>query len=170
MLSSISLSLSLSFPSIDVIEFILVAVGASILLLVGACIGIIVGASSKRSNKNESNAVSANSKAVAAVCASTDYRQQCIERVKPAAKSKTATLKKFIQAAIKAIINMVEGAKNNSGFILDTKDPAQKMAKEDCDESMNFAVEDLQASFSVVAKTELHGLKDKEAELQNLTG
>lgn len=65
---------------------------------------------------------------------------------------------------------MVEGAKNNSGFILDTKDPAQKMAKEDCDELMNFAVEDLQASFSVVAKTELHGLKDKEAELQNLTG
>lgn len=169
MLSSISLSLSLFFPSIDVIEFILVAVGASILLLVGVCIGIIVGASSKRSNKNESNAVSANSKAVAAVCASTDYRQQCIERVKPAAKSKTATLKKFIQAAIKAIINMVEGAKNNSGFILDTKG-AQKMAKEDCDESMNFAVEDLQASFSVVAKTELHGLKDKEAELQNLTG
>ncbi|KDO72197.1 hypothetical protein CISIN_1g047675mg, partial [Citrus sinensis] len=128
----------------------------SILLLVGVCIGIIVGASSKRSNKNESNAVSANSKAVAAVCASTDYRQQCIERVKPAAKSKTATLKEFIQAATKAIINMVEGAKNNSGFILDTKG-AQKMAKEDCDESMNFAVEDLQASFSVVAKTELHG-------------
>ncbi|KAH9684155.1 Pectinesterase [Citrus sinensis] len=169
MLSSISLSLSLFFlilPSIDVIEFILVAVGASILLLVGVCIGIIVGASSKRSNKNESNAVSANSKAVAAVCASTDYRQQCIERVKPAAKSKTATLKEFIQAATKAIINMVEGAKNNSGFILDTKG-AQKMAKEDCDESMNFAVEDLQASFSVACTD---GVTQPELKNQTIGG
>lgn len=62
---------------------------------------------------------------------------------------------------------MVEGAKNTSGSILDTKDPAQKMAKEACNELLNFAFEDLQVYYSMVANSELHGLKDKEGKLQN---
>lgn len=66
-------------------------------------IGVIVGVSNKRSNRNEDDAVSANSKAVAAVCAPTDYGQECTESIKPAAKSKTASPKEFIQAAMKAI-------------------------------------------------------------------
>lgn len=145
----------------------IVAVGASILLVVGVCIGVIVGISQQHRNNKEDDTISTNSKAVAAICAPTDHKQACIDSVRPASKNESASPKEFIQAAIRTTMHMVEEAMNKSGTIFDKTDPAQKMAKEDCDDLLDFAVEELQASFSMVGDSDLHTLKDREAELQN---
>ena len=46
-------------------------------------------------------------------------------------------------------------------------EPYQKMSLEDCKDLMQFAVDELQASFSMVGDSDLHTMADREAELMN---
>lgn len=146
----------------------LVIGGLSILLVVGAVIGIIAGVNySGNSNKGD-NVLSTTSKSIAAMCTPTDYKQACVNSLSSFANNGSATPKDLIQSALQATIEEVKAALQKSGTIgKDTNNSTQKMAVEDCKDLLQFAVDELQASFSMVGDSDLHTINDKEAELKN---
>ncbi|XP_031285763.1 pectinesterase-like [Pistacia vera] len=145
----------------------IVAVGASILLVVGVCVGLIVGVSRKNSNDDGYPKLSTSSKAMAAVCGPTDFKEACFNSVNSAANNKSATPKDFIQAAIQSTIHVVEEAIKKTGTVFDTGDPSQKMAMEDCEELLSFAIDELKASHSAVGGSALESLGDRKDEILN---
>ncbi|KAK9288458.1 hypothetical protein L1049_016915 [Liquidambar formosana] len=133
------------------------AMAVSIILVVGVCIGLIVGIGrSSHNNSSSDNGMSTSAKTVASICAPTDYKEACVSSLNAVANNESATPKDFIQTAIQVTIQEVKAALENSGTIgKAANDSSQKMAVEDCQDLLQFAVEELQASFSMVGEAEL---------------
>ncbi|KAI4338593.1 hypothetical protein MLD38_023631 [Melastoma candidum] len=145
-----------------------VAASVSVLLVVGVCIGVIVGVTRKDGSGGSGDQISSTSKSVLAICEPTSYQQACVNSLSTVANNASATPKDFIMAAIQATIQEVGSALNKSGSIgAGAKDSTQKMAVEDCQDLLQFAVDELQASFSVVGDNDLHTVNDRVSELQN---
>lgn len=147
----------------------IVAVGASVLLVVGVCVGVIAGGLSGNGSDDIDgyHNLSTSSKAIAAVCGPTDFKEACFNSVNSAANNKSATPKDFIQAAIQSTIRVVEEARKKTGSVFDRNDESQKMAEEDCEELLDFAVDELKASHSAVGQSDLQSLDQRKNEILN---
>ncbi|KAI6692851.1 hypothetical protein NL676_020561 [Syzygium grande] len=144
-----------------------VATTVSVLLVVGVCIGVIVSMKGKGGSEN-GDQISSSSKSVAAICAPTDYKQACVDSLSGVAKNESASPKELIQAAIQSTLEEVKAALNKSGSIgSSATGSSQKMAFEDCQDLLQFAVDELQSSFSMVGDGDLHTVNDRVSELQN---
>ncbi|CAK9152844.1 unnamed protein product [Ilex paraguariensis] len=139
----------------------------SLILVVGVVIGI-VAVQHHEDSKNGEN-TSTSMKSVTTICASTDFKDACARSLGPVAKNSSATTKDYILAAIQATINEVKKSEEvTSKQSVDAeKDPYNHMAVEDCKELLKYAVDELQASFSMVGDSELHTLNDRVSELMN---
>lgn len=146
-----------------------VFVGVSALLVVGVLIGLIVGVNRHGANHDDDNAaLSTTSKAVASVCSQTDNKKVCVQSLSSLANNESATPKDFLQLAIQVTIQEIQAAKERSAQIgKGAKDSLNKMAVEDCQELLQYAVGELQASFSSVGDSDLHTVADREIELKN---
>ncbi|KAJ7980475.1 Pectinesterase [Quillaja saponaria] len=146
-----------------------IAIGVvSIILVVGVVIGLIIGGVGHKSSSDNEKELSKSSKAVAAICNQTDYKQACVHSLAKVASNQSATPKDFMQAAIQATIEQVKSAMDKSANIGKNADNStQKMVMEDCEDLLQFAVDELQASFSMVGDSEMHTMKEREAELIN---
>ncbi|XP_018716326.2 pectinesterase-like [Eucalyptus grandis] len=145
----------------------IVATTVSVLLVVGVCIGVLVSVKGKGGSGN-GDQVSSTSKSVAAICAPADYKQACVNSLSAVAKNESASPKELIQAAIAATLEEVKAALNKSGSIgKSATNSSQKMAVEDCQDLLKFAVDELQSSFSMVGDSDLHTVNDRVSELQN---
>jgi len=141
--------------------------GVAIVLVVGVVIGIIASVSHTGSSSKDDN-VSTNSKTVSAICSPTDYKDACIKSLSSYAKNQSATPKDFIQTALQVTIQEVKAALQKSGVIGNgTNNSTQKMAADDCKDLLQFAIDELQASFSTVGDSELNTISDREVELKN---
>ncbi|XP_059289587.1 pectinesterase-like [Lycium ferocissimum] len=151
----------------------LVAFGVSLILVVGVVIAVIVGTNhTKNSSGNgdkDDQVLSSTSKSVASVCSQTDYKKACVNSLTSMANNQTATPKDFIQKAIEVAIQEVKAAMERSASIgkAEAHDPLQKMATDDCKDLLQFAIDELQASFSSVGDSNLHSMGDRETELKN---
>jgi pectinesterase len=141
--------------------------GLSIILVVGVVIGIVAGI--HRNGTSASGSTMSNSmKAVSSICAPTDYKEACMSSLGSVAQNASATPKDFIQAAVQATIGEVNKAFNLSVSLVDsTNDTREQMALGDCQELLQYAITELQASFSMVGDSDLHTMNDRVAELQN---
>jgi len=141
--------------------------GVAIVLVVGVVIGIIASVSHTGSSSKDDN-VSTNSKTVSAICSPTDYKDACIKSLSSYANNQSATPKDFIQTALQVTIQEVKAALQKSGVIGNgTNNSTQKMAADDCKDLLQFAIDELQASFSTVGDSELNTISDREVELKN---
>ncbi|KAK9991971.1 hypothetical protein SO802_026956 [Lithocarpus litseifolius] len=141
--------------------------GVAIVLVVGVVIGIIASVSHTGSSSKDDN-VSTTSKSVSAICSPTDYKDACIKSLSSYANNQSATPKDFIQTALQVTIQEVKAALQKSGVIGNgTNNSTQKMAADDCKDLLQFAIDELQASFSTVGDSELHTISDREDELKN---
>ncbi|XP_060197542.1 pectinesterase-like [Lycium barbarum] len=151
----------------------LVAFGVSLILVVGVVIAIIVGTNhTKNSSGNgdkDDQVLSSTSKSVASVCSQTDYKKACVNSLSSMANNQSATPKDFIQKAIEVAIQEVKAGMERSASIgkAEAHDPLQKMATDDCKDLLQFAIDELQASFSSVGDSNLHTMGDRETELKN---
>ncbi|XVF28111.1 hypothetical protein REPUB_Repub15cG0001000 [Reevesia pubescens] len=144
--------------------------GVSMILVVGVCIGLIISASHKNSNETEKDVLSTTSKSVAEICAPNDFKQACVDSLSSVANNESAVPKDFIQAAIHVTLQELQAAFNKSGSIFEkaaSDDKTVKMAKDDCDDLLKYAIDELQASFSMVGDSDLHSMQDREAEIKN---
>ncbi|KAK9285657.1 hypothetical protein L1049_024856 [Liquidambar formosana] len=139
----------------------------SIILVVGVVIGIVAGIHRNGTSASGST-MSASMKAVSSICAPTDYKEACMSSLDSVAQNASATPKDFIQAAVQATIEEVNKAFNLSVSLVDsTNDTRERMALGDCQELLQYAITELQASFAMVGDSDLHTMNDRVAELQN---
>lgn len=149
--------------------------GFSGILLVAVVIGVVVGvkhsnSSSDSKNKND-NVLSMTSKSVSAICSPTEFKQACVDSLSTVVANQSANPKDFLQAALQYTVSAVKTALSNTTAIGNVaKDSYNKMAVEDCKELLQYAVDELQASFSMVGDSSLHTMKDREYELLNWLG
>ncbi|XP_017974853.1 PREDICTED: pectinesterase [Theobroma cacao] len=145
--------------------------GVSFILVVGVCIGLIASVTHKNGSNDttEKDVLSTTSKSVAAICSPTQFKQACVDTLGSVANNESAVPKDFIQAAIHVTLQELQAALNKSGSIFGSavSDKTVKMAKDDCDELLQYAVDELQASFSVVGDSDLHNMEQREAEIKN---
>ncbi|EEF43188.1 pectinesterase [Ricinus communis] len=147
--------------------------GISIILVVGVCIVLIAGLSNNTDtsapDENDDNKIlSATSMAVAAFCNQTDHKHRCVDSVFSVARNQSATFNDFLKAAISYTIEHVKLAMDTAATIgKDAKDSTQKMAVEDCQELLQFAIGELQDSLLTVKNSSFDAVKEREADLKN---
>ncbi|KAM7279020.1 hypothetical protein ACFE04_006154 [Oxalis oulophora] len=150
-----------------------IVAGVSIILVVGVCIGVIVGVNKNNDGGTSSDdaALSTTTKSVASVCSNVDYKEACVKSLTPLANNESATPKDFLLAAISVTMQEIQATMNHTESIfskIGKKDDArQKMALDDCKDLMQFAVEELQSSFSAVGDASMHSVSDRENEITN---
>ncbi|WOH15797.1 hypothetical protein DCAR_0935343 [Daucus carota subsp. sativus] len=137
--------------------------------VVGAVIGLIsTDVMHKKTSGEGKDPLATTSKPVASVCSSTDYKESCVNSMSGLANNQSATPKEFIQAAIEYAQKEVKAALDKSGTISKAvNQPKEKMAVDDCQDLLQFAVDELEASMSSVGDSDLHSMTDREAELRN---
>lgn len=149
------------------------AFGISIILVVGVVIAII--ASNNRTQDSSDNdekddkVLSTTSKSIASVCSQTDFKKSCVNSLSSMANNQSATPKEFLLKAIEVAIQEVRIGIDRSTYIgkAEAHDPLQKMATDDCKELLEYAIDELQASFSSVGDSSLHTIAERETELKN---
>ncbi|XP_015078334.1 pectinesterase-like [Solanum pennellii] len=149
------------------------AFGISIILVVGVVIAII--ASNNRTEDSSDNdekddkVLSTTSKSIASVCSQTDFKKSCVNSLSSMANNQSATPKEFLLKAIEVAIQEVRIGIDRSTYIgkAEAHDPLQKMATDDCKELLEYAIDELQASFSSVGDSSLHTIAERETELKN---
>ncbi|XVE65460.1 hypothetical protein DITRI_Ditri08aG0001500 [Diplodiscus trichospermus] len=140
-----------------------------IILVVGVCISLIAAVAPKASSLSDKDFSSATSKTVDAICSLTDFKQSCIDSLGSVANNESAVPKDFVLAAIHVTLRELQAAFNKSGSIFGKalSDKTVKMAKDDCDDLLQYAIDELQASFSMVGDSDMHNIQEREAEIKN---
>ncbi|KAL6960305.1 pectinesterase [Sarracenia purpurea var. burkii] len=145
--------------------------GVSGILVVGAVIGLIVGINNHKASSTSSSGgdpLATTSKSVATICSQTDYKEACVNSLSSVANNQSATPEDYVRAAIQYTIQEVKTALSSSSNIKKSaNDSYNHMAMEDCEELLQYAIDELQASFSMVGDSKLHTAADREAELMN---
>ncbi|KAG5516181.1 hypothetical protein RHGRI_037028 [Rhododendron griersonianum] len=144
----------------------------SLILIVGVAIGVVVVVNKGHGGRDTTSAtppVATSSKAVTSFCSTTNYQDACVNSLGNVAKNESATPMDYIMAAINATIE--EAAKAfqvaQSVKVDAAKHPNQALAVDDCKEMLGWAVQELQAAFSMVGDSNMHSLQDREFEILN---
>ncbi|KAF8401222.1 hypothetical protein HHK36_012151 [Tetracentron sinense] len=147
-----------------------VIVGVSLILVSGVLMAVVSGLGKENSSNfsNSGSDTSTTTKAVAIICAPTDYRETCISSLSSVANNASATPKDLLKTAVQVTIEQMKFAYEMScTFVKATNGTIHKMALDDCEELLLFAIDELQASFTMVSDTKLHSMNDRAAELKN---
>ncbi|KAG6469403.1 hypothetical protein ZIOFF_074120 [Zingiber officinale] len=129
------------------------ALGAfSAILLVAAVIGVIatvVNNNHKSPSTSEDSLVSSPSTSIKALCLRTDYNDVCMRTVGTAVNSSASDPKEFVQAALQAAVDEINGAFNLTEKVgAGAKDEFNKNAFADCKSLLEYATEELQAAMT----------------------
>ncbi|KAG2697804.1 hypothetical protein I3843_07G122500 [Carya illinoinensis] len=140
----------------------------SLILVVGVAIAVVAVVHHNGSTKAGEN-LSPSMKAVAEICGKTDYKEACQKSLSSAAENGNTDPKEFLKAAIQSTINEVAKASNFSDKLIQNMsgaNPRVKMSAEDCKDLLQFAADELQASFSTVGDANMHTENDRSADLK----
>ncbi|KAJ8559269.1 hypothetical protein K7X08_003327 [Anisodus acutangulus] len=144
----------------------------SLILVVGVVLGVAI-ALHKGSKDDAEQSTKVQMKAnIEEFCKPAEFQIPCFKSLDSVAKNDSATMKDYLLASLKVtgdeIKKSLEVVEKNP---IDNKtDPYNHMAVEDCKELLQYAVEELQDSYSMVGDTELHSLGDRVSELLNWLG
>ncbi|KAJ8619304.1 hypothetical protein MRB53_027833 [Persea americana] len=159
-----------------------VAGGVSIAILIGVIIGIVLGIvqSFSRSNtgdllvpeandKADTNPRYASVKAVTTICAPTDYKEACLKSLAPVAHDDSSlSTKELLKAAFTVTMSAFYNALNSSRqMAAKTVHPMERAALSDCEDLLQYAVAEVQASFSEVGDKDMKTLPDRVKEINN---
>jgi len=145
----------------------------SVILVVGvalAIVGVVQHQSSSKSDSASDNQISTQQKAVSTFCGKTDYQEICQKTLTPVADQGVKDPKEFLKAALQSTINEVSKALNFSDTLItnvSSSTPRVKMEAEDCKDLLQFAVDELQSSFSMVGDSNINNMTDKATEIKN---
>ena len=144
--------------------------GISLILVVGVIIGIVSVTRPHGSDRTDGDTnMSSSMKAVASVCATADYKDACMQTLSPVPKNgSSATPKDYIQAAVQVTIKQIKSSMNLSEKLFQaTNDSRTQMALGDCKDLLQFAIDELQESFSSVGESDLQTLDQLSTEIMN---
>ncbi|KAH7573540.1 hypothetical protein ACOSP7_007279 [Xanthoceras sorbifolium] len=144
-------------------------IGVSSLILVAMVVAVAVGVKNTGSDSSNNNAtpsgqISTSSKAVTALCQSTDYKETCVDSLKSA---NTTDPKELVRVGFQAAIKSLKKAMENSTTLKDlSKDPRTNQALEDCHELMDSAIDDLENSFNKLGAFDMSKIDEFVNELK----
>ncbi|KAI4319914.1 hypothetical protein MLD38_033454 [Melastoma candidum] len=143
----------------------------SVILVVGVVIGVVTGVHKfgTGSGSDDAETLSPQMKSISSICAPTQNKELCIRSLSSVAPNGTSDPKELIKAAIVATLNEVQ--KNfhfTQALVVNASSaPAPyKMGVEDCRDLIQFAVDQLEATLSVVGDSDIHTINDRVADLQ----
>ncbi|KAM6558781.1 hypothetical protein CsatA_028020 [Cannabis sativa] len=146
----------------------------SIVLVVGVALAVVAIVNVQNQKKEEvgdGNSISSQTKTLELICSATNYKNSCVDSLKPVATNSSAEFKDYLKAAMLATMDQVSKSLNLTSSLLveanSTNNPKLKMSLEDCNDLLSFAVDQLQASFSMVGESATHTLKERSAELKS---
>lgn len=139
----------------------IVASAISLILVVGVVIGVVAVV-----NHPKDVTIKTQNKMADQLCQPADYKEACSKSL---SSVNSTDPKDFIKAAILSASDAVKKSFNFSEDLIvqAQKEPHSKMAIEDCEELLQNAVQELQASLSAVGDAELHTMGDRIAELKS---
>ncbi|XP_060178628.1 pectinesterase 4-like [Lycium barbarum] len=144
----------------------------SLILVVSVVLGVAI-ALHKASNDDGQQSTKVQMKAsIEEFCKPAEFQIACFKSLDSVANNDSATMKDYLLASFKVTGDEI---KKSLAVVqktpIDNKtDPYNHMAVEDCKELLEYAVEELQDSYSMVGDTELHSLGDRVSELLNWLG
>lgn len=144
------------------------ASGISLILVVGVALAVVAVVNHGGDDKDHKT--SSQVKVVDTMCSQTNYKGVCEQTLGSVAKNSSADYKDYIKAALEATAAQVSKSLNLSQSLLTdsaTNNATIKMSLEDCNEMLSLAVDQLQASFSMVGDSDMHTLDDRSAELRS---
>ncbi|KAI3933227.1 hypothetical protein MKW92_042279 [Papaver armeniacum] len=155
------------------------AASVSLILVVGVVIGVIASVGHFHKHDNSSNGganaddhLSPGMKAVTTMCNPTEYKDTCIKTLSPLVSNGSANPKVLVKGAIQFTMDEVQKAIEHTEKLVDdpklvNNNETLKEALGDCKEYLQYALDDLKESVSMVTDNELNALGDLAPELQN---
>lgn len=130
----------------------LAIIGFSSIFLVAMVIAVIasVSSSSNDSGNAQKQEISSSMKAIQAICQPTDYKDACVNSLTSKAGN-TTDPKDLVQAAFASAMEHLSAAAKNSTLLQElNKDPRASQALQNCEDLVNYAIDDLKKSFNQV--------------------
>ena len=134
------------------------------IVLVAMVVAVAVGVNRSRSGSgNGSGApptgeVSTSTKAIKAICQPTDYKETCEKSI---STTNTTDPKELIRVGFQAAISEIEKVIANSTTVKEVaNDPMARQALENCNELMDYAIDDLKNSFNQLGAFEISKLDE----------
>ncbi|PON61939.1 Pectinesterase inhibitor domain containing protein [Parasponia andersonii] len=148
-------------------------IGTSALILVAMVVAVAVGFNRGEADTQPAAAspppggtVSTTSKAIQAICQPTDYRETCESTLTKAAGNSTDP-KELIKAAFTVTVDHLATALKNSSTLKElSKDPRTNQALANCDELLEYAIDDLNDSFKKIGAFDMSKLDEYIADLK----
>ncbi|KAF4393634.1 probable pectinesterase/pectinesterase inhibitor 21 [Cannabis sativa] len=141
-------------------------IGTSTLILVAMVVAVAVGFNrgetdyQATASPSPAGSVSTTSKAVQAICQPTDYKQTCESTLSKAAGN-TTDPKELVKVAFDVAVSYIgEAIKKSSTLKELAKDSRTNQALANCDELLNYAIDDLQDSFHRIGPFEMSKLDE----------
>ncbi|KAJ4727907.1 Pectinesterase [Melia azedarach] len=131
----------------------------SLILVVGVVIGIICSVSNDVRKREQQEISQQQRKAVTRFCVPAEFKDTCINTLNDASTyDPQLLLKATIYSAETAMRNLFNLSEALLMEATNNKDNSSKMNLEDCKETLQFAIDDLNTTWSTVADNELHNL------------
>ncbi|XP_042513148.1 pectinesterase-like [Macadamia integrifolia] len=150
-----------------------VVAGVSLILVVGVVVGVVTVTRGVHSSNNEATtddkSLVTGMKAVKIICEPTSYKDVCERTISGVANNASADPKDFIKVAVSATLDEIRAAMDHSAILeKDHKNGThQKNALEDCKELLQFSIDELQESISVVEENDLKTVNYRVPDLAN---
>ncbi|XP_038875878.1 pectinesterase-like [Benincasa hispida] len=142
--------------------------GISLILVVGVALAVV--AVVNKNNNSTTENLSPKMKAVSTICSNTNYQEECQNTLTNVAHNASSDdPKEYVKAAILATMEEVKKGYNlTDGFMIEAANNASiKMGVEDCKDLLQFAIAQLQASYTTVGEPDLHTNADRVADIKN---
>lgn len=139
----------------------------SLLLVVGVIIGVVVVLKNNGHPQQQETHTSSNMKMITSICEMTNYKEPCAGSLEATAKNSSATAKDYILAVVNApldeVIKAIEATSKVN--VNNETDPNSYIGVEDCKDLLQYAVDTLQASISIVGNNDLNTIEGRKHEL-----
>ncbi|KAA0050274.1 hypothetical protein IC582_021788 [Cucumis melo] len=142
----------------------------SLILVVGIALAVVATINKRNGSNGGKEEVSPKMKAISAICSTTDYQEECKNTLNHVAHNTSSNdPKDYAKAAILATIKEItKGYNLSDSLIVEAGNNASiKMSVEDCKDLLQFAIDELQASYSTVGESDLHTDADRIADIKN---
>jgi pectinesterase len=144
-------------------------ISISSIILIAMVVAVTVGISQSYhpgSENVDQVKTQTSSKAVTALCQSTDHKQICEESLKPYAGNITDP-KELIKIAFNVTMEHIREAARKSDTLRELeKDPRTSAALENCHEMMEYSINEIKASFNKMGTFEVSKIDDMLADLE----
>ncbi|KAL1188429.1 putative pectinesterase/pectinesterase inhibitor 28 [Cardamine amara subsp. amara] len=131
-------------------------ISISSVLLISMVVAVTIGVNVNKKDSGVDGEITTSVKAIKDVCAPTDYKETCEETLRKDAKNTSDPLE-LVKTAFNATMKQISDvAKKSQTMIELQKDPRTKMALDQCNELMHYAIGELSKSFEELGKFEFH--------------